>query len=105
VPAHYIRRQTLKNNERYIIDELKKYEDKVLTAQAQALALEKRSYEELLDALLPHLGDLQESAAALAELDVLANLAERARPSTTAARRSSTRIRSSRRAAIRWWSR
>lgn len=78
VPAHYIRRQTLKNNERYIIDELKKYEDKVLTAQAQALALEKRLYEELLDALLPHLGDLQESAAALAELDVLANLAERA---------------------------
>ncbi|HHQ4538873.1 TPA: DNA mismatch repair protein MutS [Aeromonas veronii] len=78
VPAHYIRRQTLKNNERYIIDELKKYEDKVLTAQSQALALEKRLYEELLDALLPHLGDLQDSAAALAELDVLANLAERA---------------------------
>src|SRR5690606_12692880 len=73
VPAHYIRRQTLKNNERYIIDELKKYEDKVLTAQAQALALEKRLYEELLDTLLPHLGDLQESASALAELDVLAN--------------------------------
>ncbi|MDO2950239.1 DNA mismatch repair protein MutS [Aeromonas simiae] len=78
VPAHYIRRQTLKNNERYIIDELKKYEDKVLTAQAQALALEKRLYEELLDALLPHLAPLQESAAALAELDVLGNLAERA---------------------------
>ncbi len=78
VPAHYIRRQTLKNNERYIIDELKKYEDKVLTAQSQALALEKRLYEELLDTLLPHLGDLQDSAAALAELDVLANLAERA---------------------------
>ncbi|MEW7866206.1 DNA mismatch repair protein MutS [Aeromonas diversa] len=78
VPAHYIRRQTLKNNERYIIDELKKYEDRVLTAQAQALALEKRLYEELLDQLLPHLADLQESAAALAELDVLGNLAERA---------------------------
>ena len=46
--------------------------------QAQALALAKRLYEELLAALLPHLGDLQESAAALAELDVLANLAERA---------------------------
>ncbi|MHA6999836.1 DNA mismatch repair protein MutS [Aeromonas schubertii] len=78
VPAHYIRRQTLKNNERYIIDELKHYEDKVLTAQAQALALEKRLYEELLDQLLPHLAELQESAAALAELDVLGNLAERA---------------------------
>ncbi|ALP43341.1 DNA mismatch repair protein MutS [Aeromonas schubertii] len=78
VPAHYIRRQTLKNNERYIIDELKHYEDKVLTAQAQALALEKRLYEELLDQLLPHLAELQESAAALAELDVLGTLAERA---------------------------
>jgi DNA mismatch repair protein MutS len=78
VPAHYIRRQTLKNNERYIIDELKQYEDKILTAQSRALALEKRLYEELLDTLLPHLAELQESAAALAELDVLANLAERA---------------------------
>ena len=78
VPAHYIRRQTLKNNERYIIDEAEEIRGQVLTAQAQALALEKRLYEELLDALLPHLGDLQESAAALAELDVLANLAERA---------------------------
>ncbi|MCS3456280.1 DNA mismatch repair protein MutS [Aeromonas sp. BIGb0405] len=78
VPAHYIRRQTLKNNERYIIDELKKYEDQILTAQSRALALEKRLYEELLDTLLPHLAELQESAAALAELDVLANLAERA---------------------------
>ena len=78
VPSHYIRRQTLKNNERYIIDELKQYEDKILTAQSRALALEKRLYEELLDALLPQLAELQESAAALAELDVLANLAERA---------------------------
>ena len=78
VPAEYVRRQTLKNNERYIIPELKAYEDKALTAQSRALALEKQLYEQLLDKLLPHLGDLQLSAAAIAELDVLANLAERA---------------------------
>lgn len=78
VPAHYIRRQTLKNAERYIIPELKEYEDKVLTAKGKALALEKSLYEELFDLLLPHLPALQQSAAALAELDVLANLAERA---------------------------
>ena len=78
VPAEYVRRQTLKNNERYIIPELKAYEDKALTAQSRALALEKQLYEQLLDKLLPHLGDLQQSAAAIAELDVLANLAERA---------------------------
>lgn len=78
VPPDYVRRQTLKNNERYIIPELKVYEDKALTAQSRALALEKQLYEALLDFLLPHLADLQQSAAAIAELDVLANLAERA---------------------------
>lgn len=78
VPINYVRRQTLKNAERYIIPELKEYEDKVLTSKGKALALEKQLYEELFDLLLPHLGDLQQSAAALAELDVLANLAERA---------------------------
>ena len=78
VPADYIRRQTLKNNERYIIPELKAYEDKALTAQSRALALEKQLYEALLDQLLPHLASLQQSAAAIAELDVLNNLAERA---------------------------
>ncbi|MGK3115112.1 DNA mismatch repair protein MutS [Candidatus Pantoea formicae] len=78
VPIHYVRRQTLKNAERYIIPELKEYEDKVLTSKGKALALEKGLYEELLDRLMPHLEALQLSAAALAELDVLANLAERA---------------------------
>ncbi|EQA4279337.1 DNA mismatch repair protein MutS [Cronobacter dublinensis] len=78
VPIHYVRRQTLKNAERYIIPELKEYEDKVLTSKGKALALEKQLYDELFDLLLPHLADLQKSAAALAELDVLANLAERA---------------------------
>ncbi|MDK2635766.1 DNA mismatch repair protein MutS [Pantoea stewartii subsp. indologenes] len=78
VPIHYVRRQTLKNAERYIIPELKEYEDKVLTSKGKALALEKSLYEGLFDLLLPHLEALQLSAAALAELDVLCNLAERA---------------------------
>ncbi|WLS79825.1 DNA mismatch repair protein MutS [Erwinia pyri] len=78
VPINYVRRQTLKNVERYIIPELKEYEDKVLTSKGKALALEKMLYEQLFDLLLPHLEALQLSAAALAELDVLVNLAERA---------------------------
>ncbi|MDR5618198.1 DNA mismatch repair protein MutS [Arsenophonus sp.] len=78
VPIHYVRRQTLKNAERYIIPELKEYEDKVLTSKSKALAIEKKLYEELFDLLLPHLSALQTSAEALAELDVLNNLAERA---------------------------
>lgn len=77
-PINYMRRQTLKNAERYIIPELKEYEDKVLTSKGKALALEKQLYEELFDLLLPHLEALQQSASALAELDVLVNLAERA---------------------------
>ncbi|MBD2796008.1 DNA mismatch repair protein MutS [Xenorhabdus sp. 18] len=78
VPIHYVRRQTLKNAERYIIPELKEYEDKVLTSKGKALAIEKALYEALFDLLLPHLADLQTCAEALSELDVLANLAERA---------------------------
>lgn len=78
VPVEYVRRQTLKNNERYIIPELKEYEDKVLTSQGKAMALEKRLYEELFEQMLPQLNALMRTADALAELDVLANLAERA---------------------------
>ncbi len=77
-PADYIRRQTLKNAERYITPELKAFEDKALSAKARALARERWLYEQLLDALNAELGPLQRSAAALAELDVLATLAERA---------------------------
>jgi DNA mismatch repair protein MutS len=78
VPADYIRRQTLKNNERYIIPELKEYEDKVLGSQSKALALEKQLYEQLFDLTAPYLPDLQQLAAQLSELDVLSNFAERA---------------------------
>lgn len=78
VPMDYVRRQTLKNNERYIIPELKAHEDKVLNSQSKALALEKQLYEQLFALILPHLAQLQQAATALAELDVLNCLAERA---------------------------
>ncbi|STY62032.1 DNA mismatch repair protein MutS [Mannheimia haemolytica] len=77
-PIHYVRRQTLKNAERYIIPELKTYEDKVLKAKGASLALEKQLYDELFDVLMPRLGELQLAAMVLSELDVLTNLAERA---------------------------
>ena len=78
VPTDYVRRQTLKNAERYITPELKSFEDQVLTANEKALALEKALYEGLFDKVMPDLAVLQMSAHALAELDVLVNLAERA---------------------------
>lgn len=78
VPEDYIRRQTLKGAERYITPELKTFEEKVLSARERALAREKVLYDELLEKLLPFLPALQITAAALAEMDVLCNLAERA---------------------------
>lgn len=78
VPDDYIRRQTLKNNERFITEELKEHEHKVLSAQGKFLALEKRLYQELFDKILPELGQLQTLSQAVAELDVLTNFAERA---------------------------
>ncbi|MFN7834246.1 MAG: DNA mismatch repair protein MutS [Burkholderiaceae bacterium] len=74
-PADYHRRQTMKNAERFITDELKAYEDKALAAQERSLALEKRLYEEMLDWLGAYLTDLTRAARALAELDALAALA------------------------------
>ncbi|WP_415895171.1 DNA mismatch repair protein MutS [Neptuniibacter sp. PT34_22] len=78
LPAEYIRRQTLKNAERYITPELKEFEDKALSAKSRALTREKALYEALIETIAEELADLQDSAAAIAELDVLANLAERA---------------------------
>ncbi|MFP7724419.1 DNA mismatch repair protein MutS [Lysobacter sp. D1-1-M9] len=77
-PTHYTRRQTLSNAERYITEELKQFEDKVLSARERALARERLLYEQLLDALNQRLDVLKLCAAALAELDVLAGFAERA---------------------------
>lgn len=77
-PAHFIRRQTLKNAERFITPELKLFEDKALSASSRALAREKALYEELLERLLNDLSVLQITGESLAELDVLANFSERA---------------------------
>lgn len=78
VPLNYQRKQTLKNVERYITPELKLFEDTVLSAQSKALAREKWLYENLLDLLHQSIGELTQLAHALAQLDVLNNLAERA---------------------------
>ena len=78
IPPHYTRKQTLKGAERYITEELKAFENKVLSAREKALACEKALYEELLTTLAVELRALQQCAAALAELDVLTNFAERA---------------------------
>lgn len=88
-PVNYIRRQTLKNVERFITPELKAFEDKALSSKSRALAKEKQLYEEVLDYLQQYIAPLQDTASALAELDVLCNFAERAltfnfnRPSLT----------------------
>jgi DNA mismatch repair protein MutS len=76
-PTDYIRRQTLKDAERYITPELKEFEDKVLSARERALSREKLLYDGLLDKLALTLRELQRTAEAIAELDALANLAER----------------------------
>jgi DNA mismatch repair protein MutS len=78
-PAHYTRRQTLAGAERYITEELKAFEDKVLSARDRSLARERQLYDGLLDALNERLEPLRAGAAAVAELDVLASFAERAR--------------------------
>ncbi|MEX0902150.1 MAG: DNA mismatch repair protein MutS [Pseudohongiellaceae bacterium] len=78
VPVEYIRRQTLKNAERFITPELKEFEDKALSAHSKALARERQLYDQLLETIAVDLAPLQTSAGALAELDVLNNFAERA---------------------------
>src|SRR3546814_8754013 len=76
-PTHYTRRQTRTGAERYITEELKAFEDKVLSASERSLARERLLYEQLLDTLNEHLESLKRCASALSELDVLACLAER----------------------------
>lgn len=77
-PTHYSRRQTLTGAERYITEELKQFEDKVLSARERSLSRERLLYEQLLDSLNERLEPLRRCAAALAELDVLGCFAERA---------------------------
>lgn len=78
IPADYVRRQTLKNAERFITEELKAFEDKALSARERALAREKALYDELLDKLLPYVAPMHACAQAIAECDVLSNFAQRA---------------------------
>jgi DNA mismatch repair protein MutS len=78
VPDDYRRRQTLKNCERYITPELKAFEDKALSAQDKALVREKALYDELLQCLAPHIGDLQRIAQGLAQVDTLVALTSHA---------------------------
>ena len=78
VPVDYRRRQTLKNAERYITPELKAFEDKALSARDRALARERLLYEQLVGQLAASVGAWQRAGSALAEIDVLANFAERA---------------------------
>src|SRR5258708_61984 len=78
VPKDYIRRQTVKSAERFITEELKGFEEKVLGARDRSLAREKDIYETLLTQLIDRLGPLQASGMTLSELDALASMAERA---------------------------
>ncbi len=78
VPDDYRRRQTTKNAERYITPELKAFEDRALSAQDRALAREKHLYDTVLDALTPSIGVLQSISRAMATVDVLCALADRA---------------------------
>ena len=75
VPDNYIRKQTLKNQERFITPELKEYEDKVLTAQDRAILLEQELFTSLRERVAGHTARLQQTASVLAQTDVLAGLA------------------------------
>jgi DNA mismatch repair protein MutS len=75
VPNGWSRKQTIKNAERYVTDELKKFEEEALGAQDKAIALEQRLFEDIRQALLPHVSTFQELAYGLARIDVLSSLA------------------------------
>jgi DNA mismatch repair protein MutS len=77
-PDTYVRRQTLKNAERFITPELKVFEDKALSSKSRALSREKMLYEGIIDQLNDQLSQLQNCAQGISELDVLSNFAERA---------------------------
>lgn len=76
VPPEYVRKQTLVNTERFITDELKKYEEKILGAREKLYTLEQQVFTEIRENLCRHLERIQDSAAKLARLDVIASLAE-----------------------------
>jgi DNA mismatch repair protein MutS len=78
VPSDYLRRQTVKSAERFVTPELKSFEDKVLGARERALTREKELYDQVLSRLIEALSGLQQTADAIATLDALAALAQRA---------------------------
>lgn len=75
VPYTYVRKQTISNNERYITEELKKYEDEVLNSTEQALKLEAELYENFKNSLMPYCKDLQLLANIISQIDCLNSLA------------------------------
>ncbi|WP_461782433.1 DNA mismatch repair protein MutS [Prosthecobacter sp.] len=79
VPADYHRKQTTVNGERYITDELKRMEDKILGSEERSKALEYEQFIEVRSRVLQHLAHIQETAEAIAVLDSLGSLAETAR--------------------------
>ena len=79
VPQHYIRKQTVANGERYITPELKEMEGKILGAEERSVKLEYELFQRVREEVLGQLPKIQQTAAALAQLDVLASFAETAR--------------------------
>jgi DNA mismatch repair protein MutS len=79
VPKEFIRKQTLKNAERFITEELKNFENKILSAEEKILQLENSLYTEILDKLLSYANQLYEINKKLSQLDVYTNFAEIAR--------------------------
>lgn len=78
VPEHWVRKQTLKNSERYITDDLKKLEEKILHAEEKALELEEKIFDDLVDEVAEHVRDIQKNADILAQFDCLSSFAEAA---------------------------
>ncbi|HJW08762.1 MAG TPA: DNA mismatch repair protein MutS, partial [Holophagaceae bacterium] len=79
VPSHFLRKQTLANAERFTTEKLMAFEQRLLSAETDQLKLEERQFRRLLDAVLAERGDVMRLSQALAQLDLLASLAERAR--------------------------
>ena len=79
VPEHWVRKQTLVNAERYITEELKEYEQKILGAEDQILAIEQRLFSELIVWMHDYIKDVQQNAQLIAQLDCLSAFAHLAK--------------------------
>lgn len=79
VPTAWIRKQTLTHAERYVTQELKEYEEKILNAQEKIVAVEQRRYQELLDRIAAHVARVQQNSHMLAQIDCYLSLAQTAR--------------------------